>query len=180
MFKRIFFSCLLTASMANAETNFVLESPDIQQGKLLAATHVYSGCGGGNLSPALVWKNPPVGTKSFAITVYDPDAPTGSGWWHWVVFNIPATESKISRAAGTSGYTPLPPASIQSRTDFGVPGYGGACPPAGDKLHRYQFNVYALDVEKLPLAEDVSPAMVGFNMHSHILAHAQIEALYQH
>jgi Raf kinase inhibitor-like YbhB/YbcL family protein len=111
--------------------------------------------------------------------VYDPDAPTGSGFWHWVVFNIPATATNLSQGIAVDDKTRLPAGSIQSRTDMGVPGFIGACPPKGDKPHRYQFTLYALDVASLPLTADATPAMVGFNVHFHTLAKAQVQAVYQ-
>jgi Raf kinase inhibitor-like YbhB/YbcL family protein len=111
------------------------------------------GCTGGNVSPDLTWTGAPAGTKSYAVTLYDPDVRTGSGWWHWVVFNIPS--SVTSLAAGQK------PAGIESRTDFGSPGYGGPCPPEGDAPHRYIFKVYALK-DMIPLDAQASGAMVGF------------------
>ncbi|MCD8522210.1 MAG: YbhB/YbcL family Raf kinase inhibitor-like protein [Saccharospirillaceae bacterium] len=134
------------------------------------------GCDGGNVSPQLSWTGAPEGTKSFAITAYDPDAPTGSGWWHWLVFNIPADITHLK--AGASGQS-MPEGSTESRTDYGVPGFGGACPPKGDKAHRYQFTVYALNTDTLDLAPDSSGALVGYYLNGHALAKATLEALYQ-
>jgi Raf kinase inhibitor-like YbhB/YbcL family protein len=111
--------------------------------------------------------------------VYDPDAPTGSGFWHWVVFNIPATTTSLPQGVGVNAAAVLPVDAIQSRTDMGVPGFLGACPPQGDKLHRYQFTLYALDIDLLPLTAEATPAVVGFNLHFHTLAKAQIEATYR-
>jgi Raf kinase inhibitor-like YbhB/YbcL family protein len=171
----IFIFVFLAASIASA-AGFKLTSPDLQQGKKLNMEHVYNsfGCTGKNISPALKWEGAPKNTKSFAVTVYDPDAPTGSGWWHWVIFNIPANVTELPQNAGDPKSGSGPAGSIQSRTDYGTPGYGGACPPKGDTPHRYQFTVYALDIDKLPLDADVSPAMVGFNLHQHTLATAVI------
>src|SRR3954465_14424129 len=115
------------------------------------------GAGGQNVSPQLSWSGAPAGTKSFALTLYDPDAPTGSGWWHWVVYDIPATATELPQGAG-SGKAPLPAGTVQGKTDFGAAGYGGAGPPPGDKPHRYVFTVYALKVDKLDLPADASPA----------------------
>jgi Raf kinase inhibitor-like YbhB/YbcL family protein len=155
---------------------FKLTSPDLQQGKKLDMEQVYNsfGCTGKNISPALKWDGAPKNTKSFAVTVYDPDAPTGSGWWHWVIFNIPADVTELPKNAGDPASGTAPTGSIQSRTDYGTPGYGGACPPQRDKPHRYMFTVYALDVDKLPLDANVSAAMVGFNLNQHTLAKAII------
>ncbi|WP_395495363.1 kinase inhibitor [Acetobacter sp. KSO5] len=157
---------------------FVLTSPAFTDGATLPQAQVYNGMGqrGQNLSPALEWKNAPEGTKSFVVTTYDPDAPTGSGWWHWVVTNIPASVTALPEGAG-SGKGGLPEGAVQVRTDFGAPGYGGAAPPPGP-AHRYIFSVYALDVPKLDIAPDASPAMVGFMVYHHKLASASLTALY--
>ena len=117
-------------------------------------------CDGGNISPSLAWKNPPAGTKSFALTVYDPDAPTGSGWWHWVMFDIPADVNALSAGAGDPASGKAPRAAIQSRTDFGKPGYGGPCPPKGDAPHRYIFTNYALKVDHIDVDQGASGALV--------------------
>ena len=124
----------------------------------MTLSQVFSGfgCSGKNISPSLKWINAPRNTKSFAVTVYDPDAPTGSGWWHWVIFNIPAGVNELKADAGRIEKNLAPAGSIQSVTDFGKPGFGGACPPQGDKAHRYIFTVYALSVAKLDLDEKTS------------------------
>ncbi|MBS0960296.1 MULTISPECIES: kinase inhibitor [Acetobacter] len=157
---------------------FVLTSPAFTEGQIMPQAQVYNGMGqsGGNLSPALSWKGAPEGTKSFVVTVYDPDAPTGSGWWHWVVANIPADVTSLPEGAG-SGKGGLPPAAAQVRTDFGVPGYGGAAPPPG-KPHRYIFRVDALDIPVIDVSEQTSAAAVGFYVHHHTLGHATLTALY--
>jgi Raf kinase inhibitor-like YbhB/YbcL family protein len=160
--------------------NFKLKSPDLKPGKNLNAEQIFSGfgCTGKNVSPALKWEDAPKNTKSFAVTVYDPDAPTGSGWWHWIILNIPATIISLPKNAGDPASGLAPQGSIQCRTDFGTPGYGGACPPAGDKPHRYQFTVYALDVDKLPIDANASGAMAGFNLRLHTLAKSSITVYY--
>ena len=112
------------------------------------------------------------------MTVYDPDAPTGSGWWHWVIFNIPATARSLDAGAGNADMAKAPRGSVQSVTDFGKPGYGGACPPAGDSPHRYIFTVFALDVASLGLDGSAMPAMVGFYLHQHAIGKAQLNVLY--
>ncbi|MGV1097832.1 YbhB/YbcL family Raf kinase inhibitor-like protein [Thiovibrio sp. JS02] len=144
----------------------------------LTEDQVFSGfgCTGKNISPSLGWSGAPQNTRSFAVTVYDPDAPTGSGWWHWVVFNIPAQAKGLPADAGNPQKNLAPKGSVQSVTDYGMPGFGGACPPVGDRPHRYVFTVYALDVEKLDLDEKASPAMVGFNLNHHALAKASLIA----
>lgn len=162
-------------------SDFRLASPDVAEGKALAHDQILNGfgCLGADKSPELHWENAPEGTKSFAVTVYDPDAPTGSGWWHWVVFNIPAQATGLSANAGDEKGTALPKGCVQSRTDFGKPGFGGACPPAGDKAHRYVFTVHALNVDRLDLGQDAPAAMVGFNLNAHSLGKASITATYQ-
>ena len=186
MFKCFFAAGLLISSallayQAQAAATFTLNSSDIKAGASLDMAQVANGfgCSGKNISPALSWENAPANTKSFVVMAYDPDAPTGSGFWHWVVFNIPATAKGLPQAVGTADTAALPTGAIQSRTDTGVPGFFGACPPQGDKLHRYQFTVYALDVDSLPLTAEATPAVVGFNVHFHTLAKAQLEAVYQ-
>ena len=160
--------------------DFILSSPQIKSGDRLSNKQVFKGfgCDGGNKSPPLSWQGAPDNTKSYAVTLYDPDAPTGSGWWHWVMFNIPATTQSLEEGAGDIKTGKAPKGSVQSETDFGAAGFGGACPPEGDKPHRYQFRVYALDVDQLPLKQDASGAMVGFYLNQHALAQAGLEATY--
>lgn len=171
------FFCFAQGAVA---ADFTLTSPDVRSGGTIGDAYIFNsfGCTGGNQSPALSWSGAPAGTKSFAVTVYDPDAPTGSGWWHWVVFNIPASVSQLPRNAGDAQGQGLPAGSIQGRTDFGKPGYGGPCPPAGDKPHRYQFTVYALKTDKLPLDENAPAAMVGFYLHQNLIKKAVLNATY--
>ncbi|MGB0696170.1 MAG: YbhB/YbcL family Raf kinase inhibitor-like protein [Rhodospirillaceae bacterium] len=168
----------LLAHPALADDNFKLTSPDIMEGRPLAETFVLNGfgCGGDNLSPALEWHHVPEGTKSFVVTAYDPDAPTGSGWWHWVAFDIPADVTALPRGAGSQDGS-MPDGAIQSRTDFGRPGFGGACPPPGE-VHRYRFTVHALAVESLGLKAEDSAALVGFMTKANVLATADITAVY--
>ncbi len=172
------FIALLASTAFAAE--FVLKSPQLQEGGQLSADEVFSGfgCTGKNISPALSWEGAPANTKSFAVTVYDPDAPTGSGWWHWLIFNIPADVTGLAQNAGDPASGLAPKGCVQSRTDFDKLGYGGACPPAGDKPHRYIFTVYALDIEQLALDENASAAMVGFNLNQHTIAKSTITVYY--
>ncbi|EPR41427.1 YbhB YbcL family protein [Desulfovibrio sp. X2] len=158
---------------------FSLSSPDMKDGGTLPTAQLNDafGCSGENRSPALSWSAPPAGTKSFVLTMYDPDAPTGSGWWHWVVFDIPASATSLPPGVRPDG-AGLPAAAVQSRTDFGAPGYGGGCPPAGDRPHRYVFTLNALDVEHLGLPTDASAAMVGFVLNSHRLGKATLTVTY--
>jgi Raf kinase inhibitor-like YbhB/YbcL family protein len=161
--------------------DFIVTSSDIKHHQRLSENEVYSefGCTGKNISPSLKWQNFPNDTKSFAITVFDPDAPTGlGGWVHWVMFNIPVDINQLPANAGNLMLNLAPEKSIQSNTDFGEPGFGGACPPIGNKLHRYQFTVYALDTEDLALDANVNPATVGFYLQQHTLNKATLEAYY--
>lgn len=155
-----------------------LLSQSFNDGEKLPNRQVFNGMGyeGDNLSPHLAWDDVPEGTKSFVITCFDPDAPTGSGWWHWGVANLPADTRELPEGAG-SGQTGLPAGAVQTRTDFGKAGYGGAAPPKGES-HRYIFTVYALDVETLEVDDQASGAMLGFNVHFHQLASASITARY--
>jgi Raf kinase inhibitor-like YbhB/YbcL family protein len=148
---------VLLASVTAAQA-LSLTSPDIKSGATLADEQVFNsfGCTGKNVSPALSWSGAPKGTKSFALSVYDPDAPTGSGFWHWVVFTIPADAMSLPKGAGDPKSDVAPKGAAQSRTDFGVPGYGGPCPPKGDKPHHYQFTIFAVDTEKLDADENAS------------------------
>ena len=161
---------------ATAQADFTVSSPTFSNGATLAAPQVFNsfGCTGGNVSPALSWSGAPAGTKSFAVTVYDPDAPTGSGWWHWVLFNLPADSKGLPAGAGDTGKNLLPASAVQSRTDFGKPGYGGPCPPVGDKPHRYIFTVFALKADKLPLDADSGAAMVGYYLNQQKLGTASM------
>ena len=170
----------LFPAAALAAGPFTLESAEVKPNTTIAAAHVFKGfgCEGGNASPSLVWKNAPPGTKSFAITVYDPDAPTGSGWWHWVVFNIPASTTSLVEGAGSPDGGKLPPGSVQGPTDFGTPGFGGACPPKGDKPHRYIFTVYALKTDKLEVPADATAALARFMIYSNALGSATLTAKY--
>lgn len=166
-----------TASAAEA---FTLSSTDILHDRPLSARQVFNGfgCRGENVSPQLSWAHAPKGTKSFAITAYDPNAPTGSGWWHWTVVNIPANVYALASGAGNKNHSQLPPSAVQGRNDFGYAGFGGACPPPGDKPHPYQFTVWALKTDKLPIDNQASGALVGYMLHSNVIAKAELTATY--
>jgi Raf kinase inhibitor-like YbhB/YbcL family protein len=168
------------ALMPAAANAFSLESAEVKPGATIADAQVYKGfgCNGGNVSPSLAWKNAPAGTQSFAITVCDPDAPTGSGWWHWVVFNLPAHTKSLPAGAGDTAADKMPAGAVQSRTDFGTPGYGGPCPPQGDKPHRYVFTVYALKTAKLDADANAPGAMIGFMIHANTIGKATFTAKY--
>lgn len=163
-----------------AAGRFTLTSPDVGPGRTIGARHVANvfGCSGQNVSPALSWRGAPAGTKSFAVTVYDPDAPTGSGWWHWVVYNIPATATSLPAGAGSPNGAGMPNGARQGNTDFGTAGYGGPCPPPGDRPHRYVFTVFALKVDRIDVPANATAAMVGFNLHANRLATATFTARY--
>jgi Raf kinase inhibitor-like YbhB/YbcL family protein len=151
-----------------------------QIGGQLTIDQVFNGfgCTGKNISPELKWVNAPKDTKSFAVTIYDPDAPTGSGWWHWVIFNIPANVTELKTDAGDLQKKLAPAGSVQSMTDYGKPGFGGACPPVGDKPHRYVITVFALNVPKLDLDEHAGSAYVGYNLNGHAIAKASMISYY--
>lgn len=172
-------SATIAAALTLPAAAFALElsSPAFKDGDTLPMKHVFNGmgCEGENVSPPLAWSGAPDGTKSFALTVYDPDAPTGSGWWHWVVVNIPPDTSSLPEGAGSGD---MPMNALQTRTDFGMPGYGGACPPPGDTPHHYVFTIYALNADALPLEESASGAMAGFMINANMIDKATLTATY--
>lgn len=156
---------------------FKLTSPDISEGHFMAKTFEFNGfgCDGPNLSPALNWQNAPTGTQSFAITVFDPDAPTGSGFWHWLVLDIPATVTSFAQGAGNGQ---LPAGCRSFNNDYGIKEFGGACPPEGHGMHRYQFTVWALPEATLAVPEGASAAVVGFMLNATALGKATLTATY--
>ena len=170
-------SLLSLPHLVGAE-GFTLTSPDIAG--QLSNKEVFNGfgCSGDNISPALNWSNAPEGTKSFALTVYDKDAPTGSGWWHWLVFDLPADTNGLKSNAGNLEKDLAPKGSIQSITSFGQAGFGGACPPEGHPPHQYVFTVYALKVDKLGIDASAMPSLVGYDLNANVLAKASVIAYY--
>lgn len=170
----------ITTVAAKSANTFIVQSTDMQAGKPLQQQQVFNsfGCSGGNISPQLSWQGEPAGTKSFAITAYDPDAPTGSGWWHWTVVNLPVTTHSLATGIGAEGGKDLPTGVVQGRNDFGYSGFGGACPPVGNKPHHYHFTVWALKTDKLPLDAQASGAMVGFMLNANVLAKTELVATY--
>lgn len=172
-------SIAFTPMLAHSQA-FTLTSAEAKAGATLAAAQVFNGmgCTGQNISPSLSWTGAPAGTKSFALTMYDPDAPTGSGWWHWMVYNIPATSKSLPAGAGDKAKKLLPTGAMQGPTDFGSAGYGGPCPPPGDKPHRYIFTLYALKVDKLDIPAGSTSAFVGFNVNANQIGKATFTALY--
>lgn len=180
--------------------DFVLTSPDLTEGGAIKAGQVLNGagCTGENMSPALSWSGAPVGAKSFALTmydpggplgwwhwaknlalaVYDPDATTRTGWLHWVIVNIAANVSSLPKDAGNIRAGLAPAGSVQGRTSFGTLGWGGPCPPQGDKPHHYVFTLFALDLDKLPVNENTSATSVGYNLHYHMISKAALTGTY--
>ena len=154
---------------------FTVSSTDIEGGRLGSA-QVYAE---GNTSPHLRWEGAPEGTRSYAVTCFDPDAPTGSGFWHWTVFDIPAEVTELPTAAGTGDFAGLPEGAVQVRNDFGTADFGGAAPPPGDGPHRYVFTVYAVDVDQLGPDASATPAYVGFNLRFKTIGRAQLIAEYE-
>jgi Raf kinase inhibitor-like YbhB/YbcL family protein len=182
MLQRTFIAAtILGAASLNAQAaGFELTSPDIKAGGKIDRkfeANVF-GCSGENKSPALKWSGAPKDTRSFALTVYDPDAPTGSGWWHWSVINIPASVAELARDAGAVGGANLPKGASNVRIDFGVAGWGGVCPPPGDKPHRYVFTVYALKTDKLDIPADATAALAGFMVNANAVGKASFSAKY--
>jgi len=183
--RRLFVGIAASAALAfavtiDAKTAFKVSSPDVGPSKATATEFIFNGfgCTGGNQSPELHWSGAPAGTQSFAVSVYDPDAPTGSGWWHWYVVNLPASTTSLPRDAGKSDGSKLPAGAQQINTDFGAPGYGGPCPPAGDKPHRYIVTVYALKVPKLDLPANATAALAGFFANANAIGKARLTFKY--
>jgi Raf kinase inhibitor-like YbhB/YbcL family protein len=176
-FAAAFVGTLATASAAAALT---LTSPDIRQGAKIADEQVYdgTGCIGRNVSPELHWSGAPKATKSFALTVLDLDAP-GGGFWHWVVFGMPATTDGLAKGAGDPRTPTLPAGAMEARNDFGQSGYGGPCPPRGE-THRYQATIHALDTDRIGADAGASAAVVASSLRTHTLAKASITARFGH
>lgn len=163
-----------------AVPSFTLESDDIVDGQQLASTFIHDGLGGENVSPHLRWAGAPAETKGYLVTCFDPDAPTGSGFWHWILGDVPASVTELPRGAGAPDGSRIPPGAFQTRNDYGAMGYGGAYPPQGDRPHRYFFAVHALDTDTLGPDASATPAYVGFNATFHVLARAVLVPLFSH
>lgn len=159
---------------------FTLTSPDIAADSTIDRKFEFNGfgCSGENRSPALKWSGAPAGTKSYAVTLYDPDAPTGSGFWHWFVVNLPGNVSELASNAGAVGGANLPRGAKHVRIDYGIAGFGGPCPPEGDPPHRYIFTVHALKVEHLDVPDDATAAVAGFMVNANSLGKASFTAKY--
>ena len=159
--------------------SFEVVSDDISHGQTLDRLHVHGSAGGGDESPQLSWSGAPTDTQSYAVTCFDPDAPTVSGWWHWLVVDLPASVHSLPQNAGAADGSHLPQGALQLRSDFGSFGFGGAGPPQGDPDHRYFFVIHAIDVTSLGITSDVPPAMASFNITAHTIARAEIVGTYR-
>jgi Raf kinase inhibitor-like YbhB/YbcL family protein len=168
-----------TFAAAAQAGSFELTSPTVKNGSTLSNDQVFNGfdCEGKNISPALNWSSVPKGTQSLALTVFDPDAPSGSGWWHWTVVNIPPTATGLAEGAGSSGGK-LPDGAAQGRNDFGATGFGGACPPKGDHPHRYVFTLWALKTANLNVDGTTAGALVGFLVRANSIGKATFTTKY--
>ena len=179
LYKNLIFLSLVLPSVALAG-GFTLSSKNIADGKLMSKTQEFQGfgCSGGDKSPQLSWSGAPKGTKTFAIFAFDPDAPTGSGWWHWQVVNIPKHVTSLPAGAGALNSKLLPKGAMEIRNDYGIKAFGGACPPKGDAAHHYQFTIYALP-KKLTLPKDASSALTSFMVRANAIGQSRIVALYK-
>ena len=173
---KTFLSLLLLATLSYS-ANFTLQSPDLA-GQLTSSQEFDGfGCSGKNISPQLIWRDAPKGTKSFAVTMYDKDAPTGSGWWHWTLFNIPSSATSIAPNASRTAL--LPKGSVEGTNDYGLVGFGGACPPKGHGFHTYVTTVYALDVDTLDIDKNTNQAVVGYMINAHTIKKSSVVSYYK-
>ena len=177
---KLILSLTLSCPFAASAEPFKLSSNDIAHGKFMNKTQEFQGfgCDGGNTSPQLSWRGAPKGTEAFAVFAYDPDAPTGSGWWHWQVVNIPKEVTSLPSDAGAPSNTTSTTQGTPMKNDYGQAGFGGACPPKGHGVHRYQFTVHALS-KKLELPEGASAALVGYMVKANSLGSSTLEAHYK-
>ena len=177
------FLSILSLSISSAvfADSLTLTSKDIAQGEFMPKAQEFTGfgCSGADMSPHLKWSGAPEGTKSYAITAYDPDAPTGSGWWHWQLVNIPNNIAELASGAGSTKKDLAPQGSMQVVNDYGSRGYGGACPPQGHGVHHYRFTIHALSIDKLELPEGASGALAGYMINANTIESSTLESLYQ-
>jgi Raf kinase inhibitor-like YbhB/YbcL family protein len=178
--KSLIFALFFVSCSISHAKDFSISSNDIKPNSTIANQHVFNGfgCEGKNISPQISWQNAPLNTKSFALTVYDPDAPTGSGWWHYLAINIPSNYKKLPAGFASQDKFSLNDNISQIRNDYGVHNFGGPCPPKGDKPHRYIFTVFALKVEKLEVPQLATAALAGYMINQNVLAKASFEATY--
>ena len=177
--KYSWFALVLSFSSLHAQDTFTLISKTLGGNATTKEEFNGFGCSGNNISPQLSWVNAPKETKSFAVTMYDPDAPTGSGWWHWLIFDLAASTFLLNERAGDISKMEAPKNAIQSLNDYSNYGYGGPCPPKGDGLHRYVFTVYALGVESLGLDKNTNAAVVGYYLNNNAIAKASLISYYK-
>jgi Raf kinase inhibitor-like YbhB/YbcL family protein len=164
----------------NTPSTFQLTSPILAEGQTMRLEQAYNkmGSDGANISPELDWHNTPPATKSFALTLFDPDAPTGHGWWHWLILNIPAHTKSLPLNAGDPTTGIAPPATIQTRNDYGELGYGGPCPPRGDTPHHYIFTLYALKTQNLDINPNTKPEKIKTILEQNTISTATLTGLY--
>lgn len=158
---------------------FTLKSKELGGQATMRQVFKGFGCDGENISPDIYWEHAPANAKSFAVTIHDESAPTGSGWWHWLIFNIPNSIHELKSNAGNTSMNLAPVGSIQSKTDFGTYGYGGPCPPPGHGFHKYTMTIYALKVESLGLDKETNAAVVGYNLNANTIEKASLVFYYQ-
>jgi Raf kinase inhibitor-like YbhB/YbcL family protein len=176
------FAVMMVSRAAGPSSDFSLHSPDFRSDRPIPESHLLNayGCTGGNRSPQIEWRGAPKDTKSFAITMFDLDERgSPSGWWHWVVYDIPASISRLPENAGSLDSKALPAGAVQGRTDLSQDAYHGPCPGKGEPAHRYQITIYALNIDRLPVPPEASGAMVTWTAHEYTLAKATLTARYQ-
>jgi Raf kinase inhibitor-like YbhB/YbcL family protein len=173
-------AALAVVTLAYPASAFEISSPGVGSDGTIPVKYTANafGCTGENVSLPLVWKDVPAEAKSLAITMYDPDAPTGSGFWHWLIVNLPASTTELPEGAGEPGNAKLPQGAVQARGDAGVAGYFGPCPPQGDPPHRYIFTIFAVKTDKLDINAETSGAVVGFNLHFNTIDKASVTYTY--